>query len=127
MTEILVVDPGEAHESLDLQIAAEVGKVLDGHYPGHDWQVAFQGGVLVVDHPQLGELASRLLGVPRAGYVIKRNSCGTFKELTRQAVEAGGALLEMFGLPRGRWDGREPTLPSSIPSGWKRNQPKSFN
>lgn len=123
MSEIRLIEPGDPNESMDLQKAQEVATTLERHYPNHPWLVSFQGRVLVVRHLEISDLVRNDLGRDGFGFVLKHLDTATASELAKNAVMAGGQMLEAFGLPRGKWDGREPT----VPSGWKRKEPKSFN
>jgi len=123
MSEIRLVEPGEANESLDLQKAHEVASTLEKHYPNHPWLVSFQGRVLVVRHLAISDCVRVDGGRDGFGFVLKHLDSYSSSDLAKNAVMAGGQMLEAFGLPRGRWDGTEPKLPSN----WKRKQPKTFN
>lgn len=123
MSEIRLIEPGEASESLDLEKAQQVAATLERHYPGHPWLVSFQGRVLVVRHLAISDLVRVDLGRDGFGFVLKHLDSHSASDLARNAVMAGGQMLEAFGLPREAWDGREPT----VPSGWKRKEPRSFN
>lgn len=123
MSEIRIIEPGEADESLDLQKAQEVASTLERSYPNHPWLVSFQGKVLVVRHLAISDLVRNELGRDGFGFVLKHLDTHTSGELAQSAVMAGGEMLEAFSLKRGAWDGREP----KVPAGWKRKDPKSFN
>jgi len=123
VSEIRLVEPGESNESLDLQKAHEVATTLEQHYPNHPWLISFQGRVLVVRHLAISDLVRNSLGRDGFGFVLKHLDSATSSELAKNAVMAGGQMLEAFGLRRGAWDGTEPT----VPAGWKRKDPKSFN
>ena len=123
MSEIRLVEPGEAHESLDLEKAHEVATTLERHYPNHPWLVSFQGRVLVVRHLGISDLVRNDLGRDGFGFVLKHLDIHTAAQLAKNAVTAGGQMLEAFGLRRGAWDGTEP----QVPAGWARKRPESFN
>lgn len=122
MSEIRIVEPGDADESLDLQKAKEVAVTLERHYPNHPWLVSFQGRALVVRHLAISDLVRNALGRDGFGFVLKHLTAYSASDLARNAVNAGGQMLEAFGLKRGAWKGEEP----QVPAGWKRKQPKSF-
>lgn len=123
MSEIRLIEPGEANESHDLQKAKEVATTLEQHYPNHPWLISFQGRVLVVRHLAISDLVRNSLGRDGFGFVLKHLDTHTSAELAKSAVTAGGQLLEAFGLKRGAWDGQDPV----VPAGWKHKQPKSFH
>lgn len=123
MSELRIIEPGDADESLDLQKAHEVASTLESHYPNHPWLISFQGRVLVVRHLAISDLVRNDLGRDGFGFVLKHLDSHTASELAHSAMLAGGQMLEAFGLKRGAWDGTEPV----VPAGWKRKQPESFN
>jgi hypothetical protein len=123
VSEIRLIEPGDPDESLDMEKAREVAQTLERHYPNHPWLVSFQGRVLVVRHLAISDLVRVDLGRDGFGMVLKHLNASTASELAKGAVMAGGQMLEAFGLKRGAWDGTLPT----IPAGWKRKQPESFN
>lgn len=123
MSEIRIIEPGEANESHDLVKAQQVAATLEQHYPNHPWLVSFQGRVLVVRHLGISDLVRNELGRDGFGFVLKHLDSHSAGELAHNAMLAGGQMLEAFGLPRGKWDGTDPT----VPAGWKRKDPKSFN
>lgn len=122
MTELRIVNPGDPDEAHDEQKAKDVGNTLARHYPGHLWMVEFTGRVLIVRHEQLSEFVRYRCGLPHAGYVIKHLDSHSAKDLAKHAIEAGGALLELFGLKRGAWDGSEPKVPTEL----RPRDPNSF-
>lgn len=123
MSEIRLIEHGNKDEALDLQKAKEVAQTLEGHYPNHPWLVSFQGRALVVRHLAISDLVRNELGRDGFGFVLKHLTSYSSSDLAKNAVMAGGQMLEAFGLKRGAWKGEEPT----IPAGWKRKQPGTFN
>ena len=123
MSEVRLIEHGDADESLDLQKAQEVAETLERHYPNHPWLVSFQGRVLVVRHIVISDMVRDLLGRDGFGFVLKHLDTSGAKDLARKAVMAGGQMLEAFRLPRGAWQGETPT----IPDGWRRGKPGTFN
>lgn len=122
MSEIRLIEPGNADESIDLQKAKEVATTLERHYPNHPWLISFQGRALVVRHLAISDLVRNRLGRDGFGFVLKHLAAYSASDLARNAVNAGGQMLEAFGLKRGAWHGEEPI----VPTGWKRKQPESF-
>lgn len=96
-------------------LAAAVYHKLDDHYPGHQWRVS-------ADH-ETGIVTVQLLYIDTArnnvkwGYVIKIDKLSGDPTL-RAAVQAGGELLERFGLSRKRervdWETRERALANGL-------------
>lgn len=123
MSEIRLIEPGDANESLDLQKAQEVAHTLEREYPNHPWLVSFQGRVLIVRHLAISDLVRIDLGRDGFGFVLKHWDASTASELARNAMLAGGQMLEAFGLPRGAWKGEPP----QVPIGWKRRDARTFN
>jgi hypothetical protein len=117
-----IIEAGDANESLDLQKAREVAHTLEKIYPGHPFLVSFQGRVLVVRHMLISALVRSALGRDGFGFVLKHLESHSASDLAHSAMVAGGQMLEAFGLPRGKWDGRAPT----VPSGWTRKKPETF-
>jgi hypothetical protein len=76
-----------------------------------------------VRHLAISDLVRNELGRDGFGFVLKHLDSHSASDLAKNAVMAGGQMLEAFGLKRGAWNGTEPT----VPSGWKRKKPESFN
>ena len=76
--------------------AREVGDTLNRIYPNHLWAVSWQGGVLVVKNLAVSTFY---------GFVIKYADSFSATDLAKQAVKAGGELLERAGMARGKWNG----------------------
>lgn len=123
MSEIRLIEQGNADEALDLQKAQEVAQTLEKHYPNHPWLISFQGRALVVRHLAISDLVRNSLGRDGFGFVLKHLTSYSASDLAKNAVMAGGQMLEAFGLKRGAWKGEEPV----VPAGWKRKQPGTFN
>lgn len=123
MSEIRLIEQGNADEALDLQKAQEVAQTLEKHYSNHPWLISFQGRALVVRHLAISDLVRNDLGRDGFGFVLKHLTSYSASDLAKNAVMAGGQMLEAFGLPRAAWKGEEPT----VPAGWKRKQPGTFN
>lgn len=111
MSEIRLIEPGDADEALDLAKAKEVAETLERMYPNHPWLVSFQGRALVVRHLAIADLVRNELGRDGFGFVLKHLKSYSSSDLSRNAMRAGGQMLEAFGLERGKWDGTDPTLP----------------
>lgn len=109
-TDMAIADftPSEMeNEVLAMSKAKEVGDTLAQHYPNHLWAVSWQGGVLVVKNLAISS---------HYGFVMKYADSFSATNLAKQAVIAGGELLERAGMKRGAWDGRfAETLEGSDP------------
>jgi hypothetical protein len=96
--DVFQVEPAGEGELLDMQKAQEVGDTLARHYKGHLWAVSVQGGVLVVKNLAISTFY---------GFIIKHADSFSATDLARQAVLAGGELLERAGMDRNKpWTGR---------------------
>ena len=89
------------HEDDDVRInkiemwtAKQLGTALVKAYPGHEWSVHVDaiGGVICVVNPSVSTLK---------GYHLHMKG-DTINDLQRRAVEAGGEILERYGLGRGK-------------------------
>jgi len=120
--EIRLIERGDADEALDLAKAQEVAQTLERHYPDHPWLISFQGRALVVRHLAISDLVRNEMGQDGFGFLMKHLAAYSSSDLADGAMRAGGQMLEAFGLPRGRWHGELPRLPS----GWKRKQKGNF-
>ena len=123
MSEIRLIEPGDADEALDLQKAQEVARTLEYKYPNHPWLISFQGRALVVRHLAISDLVRNELGRDGFGFVLKHLDSYSSSDLAHNAMMAGGQMLEAFGLKRAAWKGAEPV----IPPGWKFKKPSTFN
>lgn len=96
--QVFVVEKADPTELLDMEKAKEVGDKLSEKYPGHLWAVSVQGGVLVVKNLAISSFY---------GFVIKHADSYSASDLAKQAMLAGGELLERAGMSRNRpWDGQ---------------------
>lgn len=94
-----------ANERIAMMKAKEIGDVLCRSYPNHLWQVSWQGGAFVVKNLAISAMY---------GFILP--DCDTHTQLTRNAVLAGGELLERAGMKRGAWDGKPAhVLEGSVP------------
>jgi hypothetical protein len=123
MSDQLILERGDANEALDLYKAQQVLDTLCQHYPMHLWQVSFQGRVLVVRHGIISAHVRHYLGRDGFGFVLKHLDSYSASELAKNAVMAGGTMLEAFGYKRGAWDGSDPVIPSTF----KPRRPETFN
>ena len=118
MSDYHLIEAGEADEASDQAKAFEVAQTLERLYPNHQWMVGFQGRALVVRHPYISTLVKMVLGQDGFAFKLPDTRGCSPKSLAHSAMIAGGQMLEAFGLPRGPWDGREPTVPKH----WKRKE-----
>ena len=121
MTELGVMEFGDADELSDMELALQIGKVLQEKYPNHPWIVGFQGRGLVIRHLAIASEVARVIGREGFSTLLPQEKLGTPKQLAHSVVTFAGELLEAFGLPRGPWDGRPPVVPN-----WKPRQDRNF-
>lgn len=118
----IVVEPGDPDEQSDMAIARQIAHALNRHYPDHPFTVAVQGRGIVLRHMMISLVAGAFLRREGFSYLMPRDKMGTPKEIEHSAIMAGGNMLELFGLPRGRDTGQLP----QIPADWKKKQQKDF-
>lgn len=123
MSDQLILEAGDPDEALDAAKAQEVLATLCSHYPGHLWQVSWQGRVLVVRHALISAVVRSQLGRDGFGFVLKHLDTHSSQQLAHNAMLAGGQLLEAFGYTRGSWDGSDPIVPRA----WVPKRPETFN
>lgn len=119
MTDLIVTEAGDPDEQSDMAIAKQVGDALQRHYPDHPWVISVQGRAIIVRHLAIAAEVAAKIHREGFGSVLPKDKLGTPKEIAKSAVRFGGELLEAFGLPRGKWDGRDPVCPA----GWTRKTP----
>lgn len=122
MSDVRVVETGDADEASDRDLAIHIGQVLERHYPNHPFIIGFQGRGLVIRHLAIASEMARIIGREGFATLLPRDRLGTPKEVTNAAVSFAGELLEAFQLPRGAWDGRPPVVPTA----WKYKQDRAF-
>lgn len=78
--------------------AKEVAQILGTKYPNFPWAVGWAPGMTLV-------VKNMAIADGRYGFTI--DACKSFSasDLSRQAMLAGGELLERCGIKRGEWDG----------------------
>lgn len=87
------------HESIQMEsYAKETAEILSTSYPNHVWMVGWApGGVLIVKNMAIDD--------GRYGFTIDAARSFSSSDLKRQAILAGGELLERCGVSRGAWNG----------------------
>lgn len=87
-----VTDPIPQQE---LVLARNVAKILVDKYPGPHWSVRvdIRGGIMGIQLPEIMKAD--------AFYIIKNDDVANEADLLRTVRNAGGELLERFGLRRG--------------------------
>ncbi len=115
---VITTAKGTPEEASDMALARRCGAVLNQHYAGHPWVIDVQGGVIMVRHLELTLVAAAALRREGFGFMIKPGA----KDIGKAAVEAGGAMLELFKLPRGPWTGQLP----EVPEHWVPKMSKGF-
>ena len=108
-------ESGILNEALDVAKAKEAAQILEDTYPGHPWRVGYQGHVLTIHHDEITDYI-RIMGRFAKGfcYTINWNAFPDAKVFKDEVKEAGGKLLEAFGLPRGHWNGTPCTFPFGL-------------
>jgi hypothetical protein len=119
MSDLVVIEQGNADEQSDMAIAMQVGDALQKHYPDHPWIVSVQGRAIIIRHLAIAAEVAAKIHREGFGSVLPKDKLGTPKEIVRSAAMFGGQLLEAFQLPRGKWDGRDPICPAA----WSRKTP----
>lgn len=127
----ITIDKGNKDEASDMAIAQQIAAALNRHYPDHLWIIGVQGGGLVLRHAAISLMAAAFLGKEGFSYLMPRDKMGTPKEIEESAVRAGGHMLELFGMPRGRAEYPVPEQMIAaglviIPKHWKRGMQKGF-
>ena|ERR1700752_957580 len=83
------------------RLAKRVAEELTKAYPAYPWAIGWHpGGVLCVK--------LMLAADSNYGYTIDAYRIHSASELSRQAVMAGGELLERLNMKRGTWNGDMP-------------------
>lgn len=127
----IVMEEGDADESSDMAIARQIAHALNKHYPDHLWQIQVQGRGIVLRHAAISMVAAAFLRREGFSYLMPREKMGTPKEIEASAVAAGGNMLELFSIPRGKAEQPTPELMVQhglvvIPKDWKRGQQRKF-
>jgi hypothetical protein len=122
LNEPRVIEFGDEDEASDMELALEIGSVLQKEYPNHPWIVGFQGRGLVIRHLSIASEVARVIGREGFSTLLPREKLGTPKEVKHAAVMFAGELLEAFQLPRKEWDGTIPIVPHH----WRRRQQGQF-
>lgn len=118
----VVVEAGDPDEQSDMAIAKQIAHALNRHYPDHPFVVNVQGRGIVLRHLIISLVAGSFLRREGFSYLMPREKMSTPKEIEHSAVMAAGAMLELFGLPRGADTGQLPVIPAD----WKPRQQKDF-
>ena len=119
---VITTVQGNPDEASDMEIAQRIAQTLNHHYPGHPFVVDVQGGGIVLRHMMITIVAESFLRRKGFGYLMPREKMGAPREIVKSAVEAGGNMLELFGLPRGPYTDQLP----EIPKDWKQRQQRNF-
>lgn len=94
MTDFHITGSGE-NAMADQDVCIAVGEDLTKHYPGYPWMVGCQAGSVCIDLA-----VDKPLGMDRYGYRLNVSTVlGPGGQ--KRVMQAGGELLERFGLRRG--------------------------
>lgn len=95
MSEVVaVICDGTQQDLLDLEVAKMVSEELTRHYPGHMWAVNAQSEHGVVTVKNLNLSGNR-------GFLLHYRNMKSYDDLKRNAMRAGGEILERYRLSRG--------------------------
>ncbi len=127
----IVMEAGDPDEQSDMAVAQQVAHALNRHYPDYLWQISVQGRGLVLRNHSISMVAAAFLRREGFSFLMPREKMTTPKDIETSAINAGGAMLELFSLPRGRAPIPDPdALAASglvvIPADWKQGQQKKF-
>jgi hypothetical protein len=127
----IVMEEGDADEQSDMAVARQVGHALNKHYPDYLWQISVQGRGLVLRNHSISMVAAAYLRREGFSFLMPREKMSTPKDIEESAIKAGGAMLELFSLPRGRAPIPDPDMLAAsglvkIPADWKQRQQKGF-
>jgi|SRR3974390_1481932 len=88
-------------DEIDMEVVAKhVAETLCKHYPDHFWVVGWHlGNNIVIKNMAVSTQIGRVIHYP---------DCADWGDLEKRVMRAGGALLELAGMDRGRWDGELP-------------------
>ena len=76
--------------------------------------VSFQGRAVVIRHLSIAHMVREQLGRDGFGAVLPPDKMRTHAQTVQIAMRFGGLLLEAFGLPRRKWDGRPPVVTDKL-------------
>jgi hypothetical protein len=127
----IVMEEGDPDEASDMAIAKQIAAALNRHYPDHLWQISVQGRGIVLRHHSISQVAAAFLRREGFSYLMPREKMGTPSEIEHSAIMAGGNMLELFGLPRGRAPIPDPDMLAAsglvkVPRDWVKKQHKNF-
>jgi hypothetical protein len=127
----ITMEEGNAEEQSDMAIARQIAHALNKHYPDHLWQISVQGGGIVLRHAAISMVAAAFLKREGFAYLMPREKMCTPHEIEQSAVSAGGNMLELFGIPRGKAEAPTPEAMViaglvKIPKDWVKRQVKNF-
>lgn len=88
---------GSQAGAYEMGVCKQVGDELERAYPGWSWMVTVppKGGVVQIRSMHMN---------PRYGFVVKLTQNYSASHLAKEAMRAGGELLERTGMPRSRYD-----------------------
>jgi hypothetical protein len=97
MTADLISLERNVQDAYEIGVCKQVGDELERHYPGWMWMVSVppKGGVVQIRSGYMD---------PRQGFVVKLVASYSASHLAREAVRAGGELLERVNMPRSKYE-----------------------
>lgn len=93
---LIDIDPDNVGSANDFVMARTLAEKLHQHYPGHLWGVNVEGktGLITIRNLYLSG---------NWGYVLKLGAVFSMSDLERNAVRAGGEILERFRMQRAQF------------------------
>jgi hypothetical protein len=93
---VIDLDPDNAPNANDYVMARSLAEALHRHYPNHLWGVNVEGrtGLITIRNLYLSG---------QWGYVLKLGDVYSQSSLERDAVRAGGEILERFAMARAQF------------------------
>jgi len=93
ITRDVSADTSENHNNLDQMAANRALEVLLKHYPGYDWYISVEGGVIKIRNMNLSNTH---------GFVQRMDEVSP-TDFDEKVMLAGGEILERFGMPTGKF------------------------
>jgi hypothetical protein len=94
------LDPDSSRNANDFIMARNLAEALHRHYPNHLWGVNVEGRTGIISIKNL-----YLSG--NWGYVLKMGAVYSISSLERDAVRAGGEILERFRMSRAQFQAQQ--------------------
>lgn len=112
----------DAPNAADLQKCKEIAQYLTATYPGHNWWVTINDGMLIIKSLKISSNAAMVVPLRRFD--------GDGARLKREVVMKGGEFLEAAGLRRASFQGQNATHLEGMPTRQKARlmpQPREYS